>query len=302
MKKAVYILMLLILIISVGRILINSGATDDAPQDEQTQRDEEETIASSRQEQAADDEAKELASDEQTDDESIGEQLKEVIVDTIKDSLTYFNNNKSHIVAIGDSLTRGVGDTTEGGGYVGILERTINNEGERNVTIDHFGKRGSRSDQLYKRLDEPEITAAIGDADMVLITIGANDIMKVLKDNVTNLTMEPFNAEQKHYKKRLQAIIDKIQSVNAHADIYLIGFYNPFEQYFQHIEELDTIVNNWNDVSANIAAENDAVTFIPTADLFVDSDVALFADDHFHPNYLGYYRIARRVLEYITEE
>src|SRR5699024_1503379 len=215
------------------------------------------------------------------------------------DSLTYVNNNKSHIVAIGDSLTRGVGDTTEGGGYVGILGRTINNEGERNVTIDHFGKRGSRSDQLYKRLDEPEITAAIGDADMVLITIGANDIMKVLKVNVTNLTWEPLNDKRKNKKNGyqpikkkikvlnpMQAIIVKIESVNVHADIYLIGFYNPFEQYFQHIEELDTIVNNWNDVSANIAAENDAVTFIPTADLFVDSDVALFADDHFHPNYL----------------
>src|SRR5699024_4034956 len=162
MKKAVYILMLLILVISVGRILINSGATDDAPQDEQTQRDEEETIASSRQEQAADDEEKELASDEQTDDESIGEQLKEVIVDTIKDSLTYFNNNKSHIVAIGDSLTRGVGDTTEGGGYVGILEPTINNEGERNVTIDHLGKSGSRSDQLFKRLVVLANTSTIG--------------------------------------------------------------------------------------------------------------------------------------------
>src|SRR5699024_350144 len=117
-----------------------------------------------------------------------------------------------------------------------------------------------------------------------------------------NLTMEPFNAEQKHYKKRLQAIIDKIQSVNAHADIYLIGFYDPFEQYFQHIQELDTIVNNCNDVSATIAADNDAVTCIPTADLLVDYEVALFADDQFHPNEIGYCRVARRVLEYITEE
>src|SRR5699024_11652298 len=142
-----------------------------------------------------------------------------------------------------------------------------------NSTIDHLGEGGSRSDQVYERLDAPEITAAIGDADMVLTTVGANDIMKGIKDNVTHLTMEPFSAEQKHYKKRLQAIIDKIQSVNAHADIYLIGFYNPFEQYFQHIEELDTIVNNWHDVSANMDEEHHAVTYIPTPDLLVDFDV-----------------------------
>lgn len=48
------------------------------------------------------------------------------------------------------------------------------------------GKRGSRIDELL----------VIEDADIVLITIGANDIMRIVRENFNHLTYELFVNEQ----------------------------------------------------------------------------------------------------------
>ena len=59
-------------------------------------------------------------------------------------------------MAIGDSLTEGVGDESENGGYVGILNNTFE-DNNLNITVDNFGKKGNRSDQLLKRLEKKDI-------------------------------------------------------------------------------------------------------------------------------------------------
>lgn len=217
----------------------------------------------------------------------------------MESALSILSNNETHIVAIGDSLTQGVGDETDGGGYVGILDRSIN-EYAPIAEIDNLGKRGNRSDQLLHRLDDEEITASIQDANMILITIGANDIMQVAKENILNLELNDFIEERVHYEQRLHQILDHIKNLNQTANIYLIGFYNPFEQYFRDIKELNMIVDAYNQTGIDIAKQEKNVMFIPIIDLFRDPNAELFAEDNFHPNYQGYRRIAERVLEYIT--
>ena len=188
-------------------------------------------------------------------------------------------------MAIGDSLTQGVGDETDQGGYIGILDRTIN-DGLQSVEIVNFGKRGNRTDQLLKRLEQEKIAREIADSDLVLITIGANDIMKIARENIMHLVIDDFVAEMDGYESRIRQIFETI--------------YNPFQQYFKDIKELDLIVGAWNTASSNIASEYENITFIPTEDLFTVKATNLFAEDNFHPNYEGYYLIAERVLDYIT--
>ncbi|WP_339226441.1 SGNH/GDSL hydrolase family protein [Oceanobacillus sp. FSL K6-2867] len=217
----------------------------------------------------------------------------------LQSTVSFFSNQETKIVAIGDSLTQGVGDETEQGGYIGILERTIN-DGLQTVEIDNFGKRGNRTDQLLKRLEKQEIRDAIADSDLVLITIGANDIMKIARENIMHLVIDDFVAEMEDYETRIRQIFDKITALNPDTHIYLVGFYNPFKKYFKDIKELDLIVGKWNTASSSIASEYENITFIPTEDLFKVTNTNLFAEDNFHPNYEGYYLIAERVLDYIT--
>ncbi|WP_227937625.1 SGNH/GDSL hydrolase family protein [Alkalihalobacillus deserti] len=244
-------------------------------------------------------EEKEKLVEENHNDKPITEEIKEKVREVVKGAIDLVKKDQK-IVSIGDSLTQGVGDETEGGGYVGILNHTF--EGNNlNITIENFGKRGNRTDQLLKRLDKEEIASSIKEADIILITIGANDIMKVVKNNFTNLTIEPFQEERVEYIERLTVIFNKINQLNPDTQIYLIGFFNPFERYFDDIEQLGMIVDNWNDAAKSVTEEFDNVYYIPTKDLFTSSDKELLADDNFHPNTSGHKLIATRVLEYLVK-
>jgi lysophospholipase L1-like esterase len=229
----------------------------------------------------------------------VAEAVKERVKEMIEGTINFFTHDKK-IVSIGDSLTQGVGDETENGGYVGILNHTFEDQ-NMNISIENFGKRGNRTDQLLKRLENEEIASAIKDADIVLITIGANDIMKVVRSNYTNLNIEPFQKEKIGYVERLTAIFHKIIELNPETQIYLIGFYNPFERYFGNIEQLDMILSDWNQAGESVTEEFENVYYIPTEDLFSNSTINLLADDNFHPNTSGYKLMAKRVLEYLNE-
>jgi lysophospholipase L1-like esterase len=229
----------------------------------------------------------------------ITEDIKEKVREVLDDVLIFFKRDIK-IVSIGDSLTQGVGDETENGGYVGILDHTFDDQ-NLNITIENFGKKGNRSDQLLKRLEKKEIETSIKDANIVLITIGANDIMHVVKNNWSNLNMEPFEEERVKYVERLTTIFNKIIELNPEAEIYLIGFYNPFEKYFGEIEQLGMIMDNWNEAGMMETEEFENVYYIPIYDLFRSPDENLLAEDHFHPNTKGYKLIAKRVIDYLGE-
>lgn len=227
--------------------------------------------------------------------------VKEFISEKAENAMKRFFTKELEIVAIGDSLTEGIGDEMNNGGYVGILTDTINQDRDL-VEIENYGKQGNRTDQLIARLEDAEITASLKEADIILITIGANDIMRIFKENFTNLTLDKFSSEQESYEDRLHEIFTTMRSLNSRANIYLIGFYNPFERYFADIEELEIIVDNWNSIGEEVTTNYENVHYIPTKDLFEDTTIDYLSDDNFHPNHLGYELMAERILEYLTNE
>lgn len=296
MKKSIIYVLLLLFVIGTGVIIYMINQTDTETKTTLLPK-QTKTTADENSEKS---EKKEESEPEKDSVKTVGKQLSESVANVIQGTINYFSNKETQVVAIGDSLTQGVGDEKNEGGYVGILDQTINKNSQL-VKFDNFGVRGNRTDQLLKRLDNEDVSAAIEDADIIIITIGANDIMQVVKENFTNLTFKDFVQERVNYEERLRSIFDKINELNPDTDdVYLIGFYNPFEQYFSDIKELNIIVDEWNKTSKAVVGSYDSITYIPTADLFEDTEADLFAEDNFHPNHLGYQRIAKRVLEYLT--
>lgn len=251
-----------------------------------------------KQEQELEEDHKESTKEEEKEKDSLPEEIKKTVVQVVEDAIGLFVKKDLQIVAIGDSLTQGVGDANENGGYVGIIENTLE-ENNKNTDIENYGKRGNRSDQLLKRLDKPEIATSIDEADIILVTIGANDIIKIVKENFSDLKYEQFVEAQVKYKERLRKIVDNMLENNEDAEIFLLGFYNPFENFFSKIEELGLIVENWNNTGKSIADEYEQVEFIPTIDLFRNAEEDVFYKDNFHPNNRGYQLMAERVIEYI---
>lgn len=200
------------------------------------------------------------------------------------------------IASVGDSLTQGVGDSTKSGGYVPYLTDQLESlDAVGAVTVDNFGKRGNRTDQLLKRLQTEEIQSSIQQSDMVIVTIGGNDVVEVMKNNWSNLTVDVFREEEDAYAERVEAILTEIRSINPDAGLVLVGIYNPFGRIFVETEEDEQIVKAWNSRAEQIAAGFDRSAFVSIESIFGPGSDSLFFEDQFHPNDAGYEQMAGRI-------
>lgn len=201
------------------------------------------------------------------------------------------------IVSIGDSLTQGVGDSKDNGGYLPYLQKNLEKEPTiTSVEMINHGVRGNRTDQLLKRLDKISVQEDIEQADSIVVTIGGNDIMRVFKQNFSNLELYQFESAKIGYERRLRQILDKVRSENEQAQIYLVGVYNPFSKWFDDFYELDEIMNDWNETGKRVITDYDSAYFIEIDDIFQNSkEELLYTEDYFHPNDRGYELIAKRI-------
>jgi len=198
------------------------------------------------------------------------------------------------VVSAGDSLTEGIGDSTGKGGYLPYLKSMLEEEkGIKEVDFYNFGVKGNRTTQLLKRLKSPEIKSVLPKADLVILTIGGNDIMKVLRDNLVNLKLSDFKKEQQVYHQHLTQIMDTITKENPHASIVLIGLYNPFSKWFSNIKEMNQIVADWNEEGQNVIANYSNAYFVEIQNVFLNTNENLLYTDNFHPNDKGYKKIAQ---------
>lgn len=214
-----------------------------------------------------------------------------------------FVPRKLTVLSSGDSLTQGVGDSSNKGGYLPYLETMLEKEkGIKEVDFYNYGVKGNRTTQLLKRLKTPEMKEAVQKADLVILTIGGNDIMKVMKDNIENLQLSTFTTEKESYQTHLTQIIEEIVQVNPHSSIVLVGLYNPFSKWFSEIKELDEIVADWNKAGQAVIANYPNAYFVPIEDMFLNANENLLYTDNFHPNDKGYELIAHRLNQTLEEQ
>lgn len=213
-----------------------------------------------------------------------------------------FVSEELNVVAAGDSLTQGVGDSTGTGGYVPYLQKLFQQEqGIGTVTINNYGVKGNRTDQLLKKIKSAEVKQSISDADMVILTIGGNDIMKVVRDHISNLQLDDFTPQMKTFETNLYNVLREIRKDNQQAAIVLVGVYNPFTKWFADVDEMNDIVTEWNRTGENILTLYDNTYFVPIEQIFTDITENLLYTDYFHPNDKGYKLIADEIYTKVKE-
>jgi len=228
---------------------------------------------------------------------------KETVVAMKQEVPESFVSEDLNVVAAGDSLTQGVGDSTGKGGYVPYLQKLFEQEeGVGNVTISNFGVKGNRTDQLLKKIRSAEVKNSIRDADMVVLTIGGNDIMKVVRDHISNLQLDNFTGQMKTFETNLYNVLKEIRNDNQEAVIVLVGVYNPFTKWFSDVDEMNDIVSEWNMSGENILTLYNNTYFVPIEQIFADADEDLLYTDYFHPNDTGYKLIADEIYKKVKEE
>ncbi|WP_054027395.1 SGNH/GDSL hydrolase family protein [Bacillus sp. FJAT-28004] len=206
-------------------------------------------------------------------------------------------SNELKIIALGDSLTRGTGDI-EGKGYVGYVSDQLKQAGTE-VSLINLGIKGLTSSLLVEQMKQKEIERQIGQADIILMTIGGNDLF-LGGQSLTDLSEASISGLEEAYFIHLKTILTNIRAVNTEAAVYLLGLYNPFSE-FQNGELMSTVVRNWNSKTAETLAQYSKAIFVPTYDLFQLNAEKLLFTDHFHPNETGYRLMAERVAALVAE-
>lgn len=209
------------------------------------------------------------------------------------------NNAKQlHYLALGDSLTAGVGDEYSKDGYVGRLtDSLIAWPSISDVEVDNRGKRGRRSDQLLKLVEKGHYDEELQKAQLISITMGGNDVMKIVKNDLFNLKRDAFDKELRAYKKRYSKIIEGIREKNPTVPLLLIGFYNPFSIVTNEANEFDSIITEWNKVIENIAKKDKNACYVSVEDLFDSNKELVYHTDFFHPNAKGYDKMNERIIK-----
>lgn len=221
-------------------------------------------------------------------------------------------------VAIGDSLTKGVGDSTNQGGFVPLLAQSLTNETDLEFKAINYGVAGNTSSQILSRMREKkEIRKDLKQAQLLTITVGGNDLRKAILEDTSNLDLDRFDKPSKTYVKNLKQIIELARKDNPDLPIYVVGIYNPLYLNFPDLTELQTLVDQWNQRTEETLSAYQGVYFVPINDLLykgidgqsgvTESELgketvtndALYDEDSFHPNNTGYEIIKEAVLEKI---
>lgn len=222
-------------------------------------------------------------------DESLTKKEKEPIPQARK------SDQILHIVSLGDSLTRGVGDDS-GRGYVTRVVDSLKKSNKKEVAATNLAVSGAKMGDLTKQLQTTGAQYALKQADMIMLTIGGNDL-----NPKSETAAKDFHPDLRQLTIKATEIVTEIRKLNADAPIFWLGLYYPYENITE-LKGASKVLIEWNAILDEIALKYKNITIIPVYDLFKGKTNKLLYTDRFHPNEAGYELMANRVLQTVNAE
>ncbi|MDN5574489.1 MAG: SGNH/GDSL hydrolase family protein [Pediococcus sp.] len=171
-----------------------------------------------------------------------------------------------NITAVGDSLTYGVGDTKNEGGYTKRLKKDLKSTYHLKASVSNYGISGERSDQILKRVKQnTKLQKSLKNSDAITVTVGGNDLFQALQKYSTasegnfTLSLERLNIK---YATQVQDLLKQIRRYNHSAPIYVFGIYNPFFVYFPNITQINRAVTNFDETTKAAVSQSNSAYFI----------------------------------------
>lgn len=210
-----------------------------------------------------------------------GEKKQEALPEPAKTIQTEPASAANSILMLGDSIGFGIGDEPDmgiGKRYAALIAP------ENPMTVTNLSVAGASSADLAALVAAPENAAFISAADLIIVSIGGNDLNRLQYQDAPSLDtafQEIFNS----YQKNLEATLNRLRTMNPEAQIALIGLYNPYpDQDPQKSQKL----LEWNYQTQLIAATDKKTAYIPIDDAFKYHLQTYLAADQFHPSSIGY--------------
>jgi lysophospholipase L1-like esterase len=194
-------------------------------------------------------------------------------------------------ILLGDSLARGAGDES-GLGISGRLDAELRQRKVRAQSTVNLGVNGSRTVDLQRVLDRPNVKTLLGQANVIILSIGGNDLWGG-SDWRSGAPPNP-DMVMDDVLARIDKLVATVRAANPQARIFFVGLYNPFlQESFGPM--LTPFVNRWNTRLMERFSKDPNFIVVQTADLFTHHD--RLAIDRFHPSGEGYGLIARRIAD-----
>ncbi len=231
-------------------------------------------------------------------------------------------------IALGDSLSAGIGASDAGRSFVGLVHASLGPAYE----LMNLGVPGATSQDLLNggKLDQAvqEITQRKADSNpnnkvrLVTLEIGGNDLLSIYfglvqtgdcPDVATSLQktrcVDALRSALDGFRPNLTAALDRLRQADPSLRIMLLTLYNPFG-YVPGLAELSDLSlegkpntpfpEGLNDVIRDVARGRDDVTVVDLYPLFQGRTPGLISPDRIHPNDAGYNVMADAVIAAIT--
>ncbi len=200
-----------------------------------------------------------------------------------------------HYTAIGDSLTTGAGAWLSGG-FAPTYRRMAESRLRTSVEYENLGVNGLTSQKLLSMVQgDSRMRAALQRADIITVSIGANDLRPYTKAIGDGAGSRSSGTSQVlgRTKGNVQQIVYNLYQIKSPQRkpfiIRMVGVYNPFP----NIREAGVYARQYNAFLTTLGGPNYRVANIYPA--FEGNERELLFLDRVHPNSHGYRLIAREL-------
>ena len=209
-----------------------------------------------------------------------------------------FYNDKITYIALGDSLAEGRNAYGEiNYGYSDIIADSLKENHKLKTYTKKYTESDTKVEDIIESLEtSSELKKELREADLVTISIGANDFLSRINKNNLNIN------EITNYKNIVAEIIPGIDNCikelkkYAKKDLIIVGYYNPIPFLFNTSEkDLDSLFSYIDDEYNKIAKKYN-VTYISNYQLFKKNDDYLPNPSNILPSIEGYQAIANNIL------
>lgn len=219
--------------------------------------------------------------------------------------------SKIYYLPLGDSVAEGMNEEgLIGKGYADFIKEYLEDEDRLTFYTKKFTKSGYTTENLKNDIEsnkkvivdgkEVYLQDALRDADLITLTIGANDFIHNL--DLTNYTskFENMDETKKEIDEVLTKVEDLIKIIRSYNNKQLIvtGYYNPFPNLQDHWEDLSELVEYYNNALENICLQNEVDYSNLFLILYRDTK-ALPNPYNIHPSQYGYELIAKELTKII---
>ncbi|WP_186725593.1 GDSL-type esterase/lipase family protein [Planomicrobium sp. CPCC 101110] len=177
-----------------------------------------------------------------------------------------------NIVILGDSVAYGYGTK---GGISKYLKEAFSG-----CTVTNLGINGLTSNGLVERLRSGIWDRYLTSADMVLLNIGGNDLLRGFRSSGAKGLIRQFSQLKRTYRKNLLETYQYIRSLNDDVLIVQNNLYNSMKKEFQYFGFTNLLFRLWN-----TAIGEEGVIISRTDVMGKNPSIWL---DSIHPNEEGY--------------